>query len=283
MACELNLEFCTRSGGCSNCIHNTDRGPTYISPEQEERNKEYAQKIRAGRALRHKRFVEKFLPKVVVPLLGNTDGNGFFIKGYFVTAAHCLDNGPISFIYKGEKYTFDKRDAVVFETIDTSSEDIQTGDIAIFPFDKADSYLTIGQDLSILDSIKPGPILAHYKHTSEARTTNSIFSPSEEKYELCIDKFSSFANSILHKCNDHSNTYISYFFESETQASISEGSSGAPLLNDNHKVIGMLIGCRRPDTHPNLILFQHLQRFEYQLGLFGIDSIDDIDDQDLPF
>lgn len=34
MACELNLEFCTRSCGCANCEHNTT-GAKYI-PSQEE-------------------------------------------------------------------------------------------------------------------------------------------------------------------------------------------------------------------------------------------------------
>ena len=34
MACELNLEFCTRSCGCANCEHNTNRSK-YIPTQKE--------------------------------------------------------------------------------------------------------------------------------------------------------------------------------------------------------------------------------------------------------
>lgn len=280
MACELNLEYCMRSCGCANCIHNTaNRGPVYISPEQEAKNRELALKTKKARNLRHRMFIEKTLPKVVVPLIGNTDGNGFFIKNHFATAAHCLDNGPIQICYEGEIYTFKKEDAVIFETIDKTSNKIQRGDIAIFKFDKPKVYLKIGQQLNTLDTLHTKLYLAYYKHISLKSDIDSIFSYND-KYELEIERFS-FAESILHKSDTSSNSYYSYMFESYTDATIREGSSGSPLLNEDHQVVGLLIGCRRPESHPNFILFQHMHTFEYQLELYSSDS--GFDDTEFPF
>lgn len=282
MACELNLEYCTRSCGCANCIYNTaNRGPVYISPEQEARNRELAQKHKNARALRHRKFIEKTLPKVVVPLIGDTDGNGFFIKNHFVTAAHCLENGPIQIFYEGEIYTFKKEDAVIFETIDKSSDEIQRGDIAIFKFEKPKIYLQIGPQLNSIDTLYTKLLLAYYKHISLKGDSDSIFSYND-KYELQTEKFS-FSDSILIKSETGSNSYYSYMFEANTDASIREGCSGSPLLNEEHQVVGLLIGCRRPESHPNLILFQHMQTFEYQLNLFCLDSDSAFDDTDYPF
>jgi hypothetical protein len=260
MGCKLELEYCTRSCGCNNCVYNDRPILTTISKENEEENQRKAAIRRKIKADRRKRFIENALPKAVVPLIGNTEGCGFFIQNYFVTAGHCLENGPIAFAIDGEVFKFSKEDAIVYKTIDKNSDAIQTGDIAIFKFNKYKCCLQRGDLYNLLDKHRPY-ILPHYVHTVTNHGNNSsIFQNNTEKWELAVDRFS-YSASIIHKV-EGSNSYVSYFFEAYTDAIISEGCSGSPLIDCNGKVVGVLVGCNNPNK-PNEILFSEFTSYSY--------------------
>lgn len=285
MSC--GLEYCTRSCGCANCVYNTSRTIHVVTPEEERRNKEIVANFRAAEKERHTHFINEILPHTIVPLLDDNDGCGFFVKGYFFTAGHCLDAGYIHFKYNDKDYRFTKDDAVYFETIDTKSKGIQTRDIAIFKFEEATHYLNIGNDLNILDFISDSSdfnfiqpdlsdlilpesselILPHYIHKVErCRESKSVFNTPKESYVLIIDKFQ-YIDSILEKIEGE-NHYVSYMFEASTDASIRGGSSGSPLINSDHNVVGLLIGCRDFNNKPNIILFNHLEWCVHMFGLY---------------
>lgn len=269
MACELGLEYCTRSCGCANCEYNNSRTIHVVTPEEEKRNEEIVAHLRAIEKERHLHFVNEILPRSIVPLLDEHDGCGFFVKGYFLTAGHCLNAGYIHFRYNHKDYIFTKEDAVYFKTIDTESMETQTGDIAIFKFEDATHCLSIGDDLNTLDifSESSNLFLPHYVHKVEqSGDCKSIFNIPKESYVLEIDEFQ-YYDSILEKI-DGTNSYVSHMFEASTDALIRGGSSGSPLINHNHEVVGLLIGCRDFNNRPNIILFNHLQGYRYMLGLF---------------
>lgn len=269
MACELGLEYCTRSCGCANCVHNTTRRTYVVTPEEEKRNNEMVANMRAAEKKRHIHFINEILPHTIVPLLDDNDGCGFFVKGYFLTAGHCLNAGFIRFRYNQKDYIFRKEDAVYFKTIDKDSTKTQTGDIAIFKFEDPTHYLNIGDDLNSLDlfSESSSLILPHYIHKVEQiNKGTSIFNVPKERYVLEIDKFQ-YYDSILEKI-EGKNNYVSYMFEASTDAIIQAGSSGSPLINRDHEVVGLLIGCRDFNNKPNVILFNHLQSYRYMLRLY---------------
>ena len=269
MACELGLEYCTRSCGCANCEFNTSRTIHVVTPEEEKRNNEMVAHLKAIEKERHLHFIKEILPHTLVPLLDDNDGCGFFVKGYFLTAGHCLNAGHIHFRYNHKDYIFTKEDAVYFKTIDKESKDIQTGDIAIFKFEDSTHFLNIGNDLNTLDMFSESSnlFLPHYVHKVEhSGDGKSIFNVPKESYVLEIDKFQ-YYDSILEKI-DGKNNYVSHMFEASTDASIRGGSSGSPLINHDHEVVGLLIGCRDFNNRPNLILFNHLQGYKYMLGLY---------------
>ena len=98
--------------------------------------------------LRLQHLQNNILPYTLINLIGNQVGNGFLIKGYFITAGHCLSCGSVSFIYNKTKYTFKKEDAIFFLS-DIDSSEIPMGDIAIFKFENNDKYLNTIQKLLI--------------------------------------------------------------------------------------------------------------------------------------
>lgn len=268
MGCDLQLEYCTRSCGCANCIHNSSRrvqveyseiDPMEFWREEELRRMDIDKNVIPKR----KEHLREIASATVVPLLGdNVDGNGFFIFRHFVTAAHCLDNGPIQFKYKDRMYTFQKEDAVIFHAIDKTSEEPQVGDIAIFKFDEAEEYLSIGRDMSAIDTIFPEKLLLpHYRREDISSGEASIFATSETRYILEIDEFV-YEDSILEEIRP--GTYISHMFQARTNVVLKEGSSGSPLINKNNEVVGMLIGCLHP-SDPYCILFQHLEGYGWSL------------------
>lgn len=196
--------------------------------------------------LRLQHLQNNILPYTLINLIGNQDGNGFLIKGYFITAGHCLSCGSVSFIYNKTKYTFKKEDAIFFLS-DIDSSEIPMGDIAIFKFENNDKYLEVAPNSYELEN-STKLILPHYIH--ETWNTQNIFINNEKIY-LGVDSF--IFNSVI---KDAPN-----FFESSTTSLIKEGSSGSPLLNENFEIVGILVGCLRPNEKPNMILFNDIRQF----------------------
>lgn len=260
MSCRLNLEYCTRSCGCANCIYNySPYVPLMIPKEQEETFKSVEQQ-------RMLNFREKILPKAVVPIISDTiKGCGFFTKKHFVTCGHCLDNGPIRIKVGTEYYVFSKENAVTFETIDKNSSKRQTGDIAIFECSGQEEYLKIANVITGVDILSDF-ILPSYTYSVEKNNdSNSIFSERIEKYDFRLENFTD-ACLILEKVNENSNSYVSCFFEAYTDSIINEGFSGSPLLDRNNNVVGILIGCLNPNKSPHIILFGLMGGYSYLLN-----------------
>ena len=168
-------------------------------------------------------------------------GNGFLIKDYFITAGHCLNNGPIIFEYNNIEYSFDKNDAIFFKSNIYST--CPTGDIAIFKF-KNEKYLEVAPNSYELEK-STKLILAHY-----TKPAQYICSKNEKK---CLDVDLFTFNTIIKEAPN--------FFESSTTAKISGGSSGSPLLNENLEVVGILVGCLNSTEKPNVILFNDIRQF----------------------
>lgn len=267
MGCSLGLEYCILHRSCSDCNYNdTPYVPPTLTKEQEEENRRLAVLRNKLNRRRQERFMSNVLPNAVVPIIGHSDGCGFFTDKYFITAGHCLDNGPISICVDGQIYAFSKDDALILKTIDKANEKHQTGDIAIFKFNNQRYSLRINLRGIDLFDISNRFILPHYVHSSEQGENDSIFSGSKELYKFEVDTFFS-PMSILEKTDYNSNSYVSHFFEAITESSLKEGSSGSPLLNAKNEVVGILVGCLDPENKPNTILFQQICSMDMELGL----------------
>ena len=267
MACELNLEYCTRSSGCANCPHNIGEQNNYIgSIEWQQENDQLYRELQEKKRLEDNYFVTEILSQCVVPLL-NVDGVGFFIKDHFVTCGHCLLDGYVKIFHQGKELIFKKEDAIIFHTIDTQSEDEQYGDVAIFPTNESKHCLKIGMEpdefhYSIFDK---SLWIVTYQHKSieNPNTTNSpLFSSSFESYELKLIE----AKELYQLTVKSDNSYHTNFFEVTTDKVLGPGVSGSPIFNENNEVLGLLVGCRNPDKSPRTILFHPLYRYMWSLG-----------------
>lgn len=267
MACELNLEYCTRSSGCANCPHNIGEKNNYIgSIEWLQENDRLNRELQEKKRLEDKYFVEEILSQCVVPLL-NVDGVGFFIKDHFVTCGHCLMDGYVKIFHQGKEKIFQKEDAIILYTIDTQSESEQYGDIAIFPTNESKYCLDIGMEPDEFHySIFDKPLwIATYQHNSieKPHTANTpLLSPSVESYKLTLIEAKE-----LHQLTVKSdNSYYTNFFEVTTDTVLDPGVSGSPIFNEDKEVLGLLVGCRNPDKTPRIILFHPLYRYKWSLG-----------------
>lgn len=270
MACELKLDYCMRACGCANCPHNISKAGSYIGSAEWQQdcnrlNKEYRDK--KNFELNH--FINEILPRCVFPLL-NVDGVGFFIKGHFVTCGHCLEDGYVKIAYDGKELDFRKEDAILYHTIDPTSEERQDGDIAIFPVKGIKNFLKIGSEpdefqYTVFDKTL---IVASVEHKCEIPPSESIsplFTPPTEKFELTTSKAKDL--SIISFANKDG-SYISDFFEVYTEELFGPGASGSPIFNEDNEVLGLLVGSRHPEFAPNIILFHPLGRYGYGLGIY---------------
>ena len=270
MACELKLESCTRSCGCTNCPHNINEVGSYIGSAEWQQecdriNKEYQDK----KNLERKHFIKGILPQCVFPLI-NVDGVGFFIKDHFVTCGHCLKDGYVKIVYEGRELILRKEDALVYLTIDPKSVDEQYGDIAIFPAKGIRNFLKIGAEpdefkYTVFDKQLMIATIEHKCDYPMSDNVSPIFAPPMEKFELTTSNAKELS-IIGHTKKEGS--YVSNFFEVCTNKLFSHGASGSPIFNEDNEVLGLLIGCLNPESEPYRILFHPLARYEYGLGLY---------------
>ncbi len=278
MACSLNLEYCTRGGGCSNCPHNINEGRKYLDIDWQKECERADMVEKENIRMRQESFISSVLPQCLVPLL-NVDGVGFFIDNHFVTCGHCLEEGDgiVKISYEGKLITFHAEDAIIYDVIDPQSEEEPDGDIAIFAFKGVKSFLKVGVDPfeSQLSSSNQNLLIASIEHKCEepyeVGGNSHLLVSSIEKYELTISE----ANDMNLLDFDKENPFGSKFFEVKTEKTFGPGVSGSPIFDENYEVLGLLVGCRNPQSAPNTILFHSLAWHGYSLGLsnpFGMND-----------
>lgn len=165
---------------------------------------------------------------------------------------------------------FRKEDASVYHTIDPKSDDEQYSDIAIFPMKGIRKFIKIGAEpdefqYTIFDKILMIASIEHKCERPSSDNVSPIFAPPIEKYELITSRAKEL--SIIGFTNKEG-SYVSNFFEVFTEKRFGPGASGSPIFNEDNEVLGLLVGCRNPQSAPNIILFQPLARYEYGLGLY---------------
>lgn len=278
MACALNRDYCTRSSGCSNCPHNINGGRRYLDIDWEKECERADREEQDRIKLKQQFFINDKLPQCVVPLL-NVDGVGFFIENHFVTCGHCLEQGGgvVKIFFEGKMMAFHTEDAVINRVIHSQLDEKIIGDVAIFPMSGVKNYFKIGVDpyMYLMGSFYEQSLtIASIAHKCD-NISNTVMSPfftsPEEKYQLTTSNAEDMSLLAIDK-NDPSgfclnDSFESSFFEVHTENALGPGTSGSPIFNEYNEVLGLLVGCRNPNTAPNVILFDSLNKYGCHLGL----------------
>ena len=157
--------------------------------------------------------------KYIVPIfnLDNTDGIGFFVGNYFVTAGHVVLTGSPFIFFKGKQYWLEKEKALLLKTLGSESTFENGLDIAVFYIEAIDSPLgfsnipvSVGTELTSRCSFR------HYSEEfGEAWSVECI--PGRLSEDL------------------------GNFFKCDLTKILHEGSSGSPIFLDD-KIVGVLCG-----------------------------------------
>ena len=168
--------------------------------------------------------------KYIVPFVDNDSmGCGFFIRNYFVTAAHLFDEYETHTIFfNGLYHNFNKSDAVYFKSFEANEPDDVQQDIAIFPFNDINSPLK-------LSPVRPN-------------LNSHLYSYSYTQSRGTLDPFTMIKSECIVKRD------LFNFFECKTDKILKSGSSGSPLMIENI-VYGILSGCLDVSNQPDFILF----------------------------
>lgn len=169
--------------------------------------------------------------KYIVPIFNtnNTDGIGFFVGNYFITAGHVVLEGHPFFFMNGKKYLLDKEKALLLKTRDSESTFENGLDIAVFPIVSVNSPLEFAN--------KPVEIGAELTSLCAFRRYSEEFGEAWSVERI--------PGRVSHEMGN--------FFKCDLSRALHEGSSGSPILLDD-KVIGILCGNFREDPE-NRILY----------------------------
>lgn len=169
--------------------------------------------------------------KYIVPIfnLDNTDGIGFFVGNYFVTAGHVVLTGSPFIFFKGKQYWLEKEKALLLKTLESESTFENGLDIAVFYIEAIDSPLEFSNiPVSVGTELTSRCSFRHYSEEfGEAWSIERI--PGRVSHEM------------------------GNFFKCDLSRTLHEGSSGSPILLDD-KVIGILCG-NFPEDPENRILY----------------------------
>jgi len=169
--------------------------------------------------------------KYIVPIfnLDNTDGIGFFVGNYFVTAGHVVLTGSPFIFLKGKQYWLEKGKALLLKTLESESTFENGLDIAVFYIEAIDSPLEFSNiPVSVGTELTSRCSFRHYSEEfGEAWSIERI--PGRVSHEM------------------------GNFFKCDLSRTLHEGSSGSPILLDD-KVIGILCG-NFPEDPENRILY----------------------------
>lgn len=169
--------------------------------------------------------------KYIVPIfnLDNTEGIGFFVGNYFVTAGHVVLTGSPFIFFKGKQYWLEKEKALLLKTLESESTFENGLDIAVFYIEAIDSPLEFSNiPVSVGTELTSRCSFRHYSEEfGEAWSIERI--PGRVSHEM------------------------GNFFKCDLSRTLHEGSSGSPILLDD-KVIGILCG-NFPEDPENRILY----------------------------
>lgn len=169
--------------------------------------------------------------KYIVPIfnLDNTDGIGFFVGNYFVTAGHVVLTGSPFIFFKGKQYWLEKEKALLLKTLESESTFENGLDIAVFYIEAIDSPLEFSNiPVSVGTELTSRCSFRHYSEEfGEAWSIERI--PGRVSHEM------------------------GNYFKCDLSRTLHEGSSGSPILLDD-KVIGILCG-NFPEDPENRILY----------------------------
>lgn len=169
--------------------------------------------------------------KYIVPIfnLDNTEGIGFFVGNYFVTAGHVVLTGSPFIFFKGKQYWLEKEKALLLKTLESESTFENGLDIAVFYIEAIDSPLEFSNiPVSVGTELTSRCSFRHYSEEfGEAWSIERI--PGRVSHEM------------------------GNFFKCDLSRTLHEGSSGSPILLDD-KVIGILCG-NYPEDPENRILY----------------------------
>lgn len=178
--------------------------------------------------------------KYIFPINSTTDGSGVIVGDLFITAGHVIEDGiKPSVVINGKSYSLDKEDAILF---DTNSEGRSDGlDVAVFrlnercsPLHLADTIPSEGQRL----------LSCCYRHTVNCNSglSSNIFSSTINE-DWIFEQRKGIVTSLFDN-----------FFECQFIESLSKGSSGSPII-DNDKVVGVLYGDKEGKNSSKTVLF----------------------------
>lgn len=169
--------------------------------------------------------------KYIVPIfnLDNTEGIGFFVGNYFVTAGHVVLTGSPFIFFKGKQYWLAKEKALLLKTLESESTFENGLDIAVFYIEAIDSPLEFSNiPVSVGTELTSRCSFRHYSEEfGEAWSIERI--PGRVSHEM------------------------GNYFKCDLSRTLHEGSSGSPILLDD-KVIGILCG-NFPEDPENRILY----------------------------
>lgn len=171
------------------------------------------------------------IDKYIVPIFNtnNSEGVGFFVGDYLITAGHVICAGQPFIVMNGKKHFLVTTDALLLRTPNDESTYDDGMDIAVFSFEGMKSPLTFSSTC-----INVG---AHL-------TSRSMFRHYSEEFgdALSVEETSGQVIEVMGN-----------FFKCDLERILREGSSGSPIFSDN-EVVGILYGNDRKDPE-NRILY----------------------------
>ncbi len=176
----------------------------------------------------------------IFPIISTKDGSGVIVEDLFITAGHVIEDGiKPSVVINGKSFSLDKENALLF---DTNSDKRSDGlDVAVFRLNEICSPLRLAD---FIPSEGEELLSCCYRHTisSNSGSPFNIFS-TEIKEEWIFEQRKGIVTSIFDN-----------FFECQFVESLSKGSSGSPIIDDD-KVIGVLYGDKEGKDSSQRILF----------------------------
>ena len=169
--------------------------------------------------------------KYIIPVFNTnySEGVGFFVHDFLITAGHVVREGQPFIFMNGKKHFLEITDALLLRTLNEESTYDDGMDIAVFFFEGMMSPLTFSRTC-----INVGSQL----------TSRSMFRHYSEDFgdELSVEETSGQVTEVMGN-----------FFKCDLERTLREGSSGSPIFCDN-EVVGILYGNDRNDPE-NRILY----------------------------
>ena len=169
--------------------------------------------------------------KYIIPVFNTnySEGVGFFVDDYLITAGHVICDGRPFIVYDREKHFLSNEEALLLKTLDEKSTFEDGLDIAVFRFNGIRSPLTLSYT-----RINVGVQL----------NSRSFFRHYSEEFGDALS---------LEETPGHVMEVMGNFFKCDLDRVLRAGSSGSPIFYNN-EIAGILCGNSRFDPE-NRILY----------------------------